>query len=137
MLESLQTQWGDTMKAILCKEYGGPEKLIIGDTDSPIPEPDQVVVDVYAASINFPDTLQIQGKYQFQPPMPFTPGSEVGGVVSHVGSEVSNLKVGDRVMAVSTIGGMAEQVCCNASSVRKIPDNMDFNTAAGLSLIHI
>ena len=136
MLESLQTQWGDTMKAILCKEYGGPEKLIIGDTDSPIPEPDQVVVDVYAASINFPDTLQIQGKYQFQPPMPFTPGSEVGGVVSHVGSEVSNLKVGDRVMAVSTIGGMAEQVCCNASSVRKIPDNMDFNTAAGFAMVY-
>jgi NADPH2:quinone reductase len=124
------------MKAILCKEYGGPEKLSIGEVDNPVPESDQVVVDVHAASINFPDTLQIQGKYQFQPPMPFTPGSEVGGIVAEVGSDVTGLKVGDRVMAVSTIGGMAEKVCCAATSARKIPDNMDFNTAAGFAMVY-
>ena len=73
------------MKAVLCKSYGPPEDLVLEDVDDPVAGDNEAVVEVYAASLNFPDGLQIQGKYQFQPPMPFTPGSEVGGVIKSIG----------------------------------------------------
>ena len=124
------------MKALLCKSYGPPENLVLENVPDLTPEDNEVIVDVYAASLNFPDTLQIQGKYQFQPPMPFTPGSEVGGVVRSVGTGVTHVKAGDRVMATPSLGGMAEQVRCPAASVRRIPDSMDFRTAAGFTMIY-
>lgn len=124
------------MKALVCHTYGTSENLVLEDVANPVPGKNQVLIDVYAASLNFPDTLQIQGKYQFQPPMPFTPGSELGGIISAVGEGVKDLQVGDRVMATPSIGGMAEQVVANATSVRKIPDNMDFKTAAGFAMVY-
>lgn len=124
------------MKALVCHTYGTSENLVLEDVANPVPGKNQVLIDVYAASLNFPDTLQIQGKYQFQPPMPFTPGSELGGIISAVGEGVKDLQVGDRVMATPSIGGMAEQVVTNATSVRKIPDNMDFKTAAGFAMVY-
>ncbi|MEX1197566.1 MAG: NADPH:quinone oxidoreductase family protein [Pseudohongiellaceae bacterium] len=124
------------MKAILCKSYGPPENLALEELDDLEPGEQEVVVDVYAASLNFPDTLQIEGKYQFQPPMPFTPGSEVGGVVRKVGPGLTGLEPGDRVMATPSIGGMAEQVIVPAGSLRVIPDNMDFPTAAGFAMVY-
>lgn len=124
------------MKAILCKSYGPPENLSLETVDDLKPGEKEVVVDVYAASLNFPDTLQIQGKYQFQPPMPFTPGSEVGGIIREVGPGLSGFNVGDRVMATPAIGGMAEQVIVPGHSLRKIPDSMDFRTAAGFAMIY-
>jgi len=124
------------MKAIRCHEYGPPEKLVFETIDDPVAGDDEAVVDVYAASLNFPDTLQIQGKYQFQPPMPFTPGSEVGGIIKSVGPGLSGFAPGDRVMAIPGIGGLAEQVVCKADALRKIPDNMDFKTAAGFAMVY-
>jgi NADPH2:quinone reductase len=124
------------MKAIVCSSYGPPENLSLEDIPNPVPGDDEALVDVYAASLNFPDGLQIQGKYQFQPPMPFIPGSEVGGVISALGSDLSGFEVGDRVMATPGIGGLAEQVAVKADSLRKIPDSMDFKTAAGFAMIY-
>lgn len=124
------------MKAIVCKSYGPPENLVLEDIDDPIAAENEAIVEVYSASLNFPDGLQIQGKYQFQPPMPFTPGSEVGGIVKSVGPGMEDIKVGDRVMATPGIGGLAELVTVKADGLRKIPDNMDFKTAAGFAMIY-
>jgi len=124
------------MKALLCKSYGPPENLALEEIDDLTPGDLEAVVDVHAASLNFPDTLQIQGKYQFQPPMPFSPGSEVGGVISAIGSNLKGFSVGDRVMATPAVGGMAEQVIVPAAGLRKIPDSMDFRTAAGFAMVY-
>jgi NADPH:quinone reductase len=124
------------MKAIVCKSYGPPENLLLEEVDDPIAAEDEAIVQVYSASLNFPDGLQIQGKYQFQPPMPFTPGSEVGGIISSIGSGIQGFAVGDRVMATPGIGGLAEQVAVKADGLRKIPDSMDFKTAAGFAMIY-
>lgn len=124
------------MKAILCKSYGPPENLVLEEVEDLVPGENEAVVDVHAASLNFPDTLQIQGKYQFQPPMPFTPGSEVGGVIRATGSGLKDFSVGDRVMATPAIGGMAEQVLVPDTGLRKIPDSMDFRTAAGFAMVY-
>ncbi|MDT8429138.1 MAG: NADPH:quinone oxidoreductase family protein [Pseudomonadales bacterium] len=124
------------MKAILCTSYGPPENLLLQELPDLVPGKGQAVVDVYSASLNFPDTLQIQGKYQFQPPMPFSPGSEVGGVIKALGEGMQGFAIGDRVMATPSIGGMAEQVLVPASGLRKIPDNMDFNTAASFAMVY-
>jgi NADPH:quinone reductase len=124
------------MKAIQCKSYGPAENLSIEEVDDPVAGNNEAVVEVYAASLNFPDGLQIQGKYQFQPPMPFTPGSEVGGVIRSVGPGLEGFEVGDRVMATPGIGGLAEQVIVKAEGLRKIPDSMDFKTAASFTMVY-
>ncbi len=124
------------MKAILCKSYGPPENLVLEEVPDLVPGNGEAIVEVYAASLNFPDTLQIQGKYQFQPPMPFSPGSEVGGVIIATGAGLTGFAIGDRVMATPSIGGMAEQVRVTAAGLRKIPDNMDFKTAAGFAMVY-
>jgi len=124
------------MKAIVCKSYGPPENLALEEIDDPVAAENEAVVQVYSASLNFPDGLQIQGKYQFQPPMPFTPGSEVGGIITSVGENIQNFAVGDRVMATPGIGGLAEQVAVKADGLRKIPHSMDFKTAAGFAMIY-
>ena len=124
------------MKAIVCKTYGPPENLVLEEIDDPVAAENEAVVQIYSASLNFPDGLQIQGKYQFQPPMPFTPGSEVGGIITSVGAGIQGFAVGDRVMATPGIGGLAEQVAVKADGLRKIPDSMDFKTAAGFAMIY-
>ena len=124
------------MKAIVCKTYGPPENLVLEEIDDPVASENEAVVQIYSASLNFPDGLQIQGKYQFQPPMPFTPGSEVGGIITSVGAGIQGFAVGDRVMATPGIGGLAEQVAVKADGLRKIPDSMDFKTAAGFAMIY-
>lgn len=124
------------MRAIVCSSYGPPENLSLEDIANPVPKENEAIVEVYAASLNFPDGLQIQGKYQFQPPMPFTPGSEVGGVIIAIGSGIKGFSVGDRVMATPGIGGLAEQVAVKSDGLRKIPDSMDFKTAAGFAMIY-
>ena len=86
------------MRAVLCKEFGPPESLVVEDIASPEPGPGEVVLEVHAAAVNFPDVLIIQNKYQFKPPLPFAPGGEVAGVVSKLGDGVKNLKIGDRVI---------------------------------------
>ena len=93
------------MKALLCKSYGPAENLVIENIADPIPGDHDVLIDVEAASLNFPDVLIIEGKYQFKPDMPFSPGGEVAGTISRIGKEVKKYKVGDRVMGLTGWGG--------------------------------
>ena len=137
MVESAFVEFQDLkMKAILCKSHGPPENLVLEEIPEPLAGDGEAIVEVYAASLNFPDGLQIQGKYQLQPPMPFTPGSEVGGIIKSVGAGLTGFAEGDRVMAIPGIGGLAEQVVVKADGLRKIPDSMDFRTAAGFAMIY-
>jgi NADPH2:quinone reductase len=124
------------MKAVLCKAFGPPESLVIEEVESPVPGPGQVVVSVRAAGINFPDTLIIQDKYQFKPPLPFSPGSEVAGIVKEVGSRVESIKVGDRVIAFGTYGGYSEEFVADAEAILPIPDGVDFDVAASFTMIY-
>src|SRR5258708_5308199 len=102
------------MRAVLCKAYGPPSSLTLEDIPSLEPAPNQVVVGVKAAGVNFPDTLIIQGKYQFKPAFPFSPGSEVAGMIVRTGSGVTSFRVGDRVIASVGYGGFAEEALAAA-----------------------
>ncbi len=124
------------MKVIQCQSYGPPENLKLVETEAPVATAGEAVIEVFAASLNFPDTLQIQGKYQFQPPMPFVPGSEIAGKVKAVGANITDLQPGDRVMATPGIGGLAEEVAVARAAIRKIPERMDFPTAAGFAMVY-
>src|SRR5690242_3957846 len=103
------------MKAVLCKQFGPPESLVLEDLPALAPGAGEVVVSMKAASINFPDVLIIQNKYQFKPPLPFSPGSELAGVIKSVGDGVKGFKAGDRVIAFTTYGAFAEEVKVEAS----------------------
>lgn len=124
------------MKAVLCKAFGPAENLVVEDLDSPQIKKGEVLLDVHAAGVNFPDTLIIEGKYQFKPPFPFSPGGEAAGVVAAVGEKISHLKVGDRVMALTGWGSFAEQVAVSGQNVLPIPAEMDFTTAAAFSMTY-
>jgi NADPH2:quinone reductase len=124
------------MKAVLCKELGPPEKLVVEDVPSPRPGKGQVVVSVKAAGVNFPDTLIIQGKYQFKPEPPFSPGGEVAGVVKELGEGVGGVKPGDRVIASSTYGGFAEEMAIEAERLVAIPEAMDYVPASAFILTY-
>jgi NADPH2:quinone reductase len=122
------------MRAVLCTEYGAQDKLSIADVADPVPGPGEVVIDMAAASLNFPDLLVIAGLYQFKPEPPFVPGAEGAGTVSGVGSDVTHVNVGQRVMAVGVQGAFADRWVVDAGSVIPIPNDMGFATAASLTL---
>ena len=124
------------MKAVLCKEYGLPEKLVVADVPSPKAAQGQVVVSVKACGVNFPDTLITQGKYQFKPEMPFSPGGEVAGVIKEIGEGVTRVKPGDRVIAFNTWGGFAEEMVVDADRTIPMPATMDFVPAAAFVLTY-
>src|SRR4051812_9187009 len=124
------------MKAVLCKQYGPPESLVIEDLPSPKPGPGEVVISVKAASINFPDVLIIQNKYQLKPPLPFSPGSELAGVVKETGAGVSGVKPGDKVIAFTGYGAFAEEVKTEAARLIPLPPKMDFPTGAAFILTY-
>ena len=124
------------MKAVLCKAFGPAETLVLEDVASPEVKKTEIVLDVHAAGVNFPDTLIIEGKYQFKPPFPFSPGGEAAGVVAAVGEKVSHVKVGDRVMALTGWGSFAEQVAVPGYNVMPIPPSMDFNSAAAFGMTY-
>lgn len=124
------------MKALLCTHLGPPDKLEIHHVPPPVAGPDEVVVSVKAASVNFPDVLIIENKYQFKPPLPFSPGSELAGVIKEVGPGTSPLAIGDRVMAFTLYGAFREEVKLAASQVFPIPAEIDFVTAATLLLTY-
>lgn len=124
------------MRAVLCKELGPPEKLVVEEVPSLKPGKGQVVVSVKAAGVNFPDILIIQGKYQFKPEPPFSPGGEVAGVVKELGEGVSGVKRGDRVIASSTYGGFAEEMTIDAERLVAIPDGMDYVPASAFILTY-
>ncbi len=124
------------MRAVLSTDPGGPETLTIEELPDPEATPGHVVIDMKAASVNFPDFLIIQDMYQVRPPRPFSPGSELAGIVSAVGEGVDTVAVGDRVLAVPGHGAMAEKVAVHASVVRPIPDAMTFEDAASFLLTY-
>jgi NADPH2:quinone reductase len=124
------------MRAILCKQYGPPDSLVFEELPSPAPKSGEVVVSVRAASVNFPDVLIIENKYQVKPPLPFSPGSELAGVVKQTGDGVTNVKPGDRVFAITGYGAFAEEVAVDAKRLMPIPSGMDFETASAFGLTY-
>jgi NADPH:quinone reductase len=124
------------MKAMLCKAFGPAETLVLEEVASPEAKKTEVLLEVHAAGVNFPDTLIIEGKYQFKPPFPFSPGGEAAGVIAAVGEKVGHLKVGDRVMALTGWGSFAEEVAVPGYNVMPIPEGMDFPTAAAFGMTY-
>lgn len=125
------------MKAVVCNTYGQPEQLEIAEIASPTPGKGQALVRVHACGVSFPDSLIIQGKYQVRPPLPFTPGGEVAGVVTALGEGTAGMRgvhEGSRVMAFTSTGGYAEEVVCDATSLVPIPDDVDFAPAAAFAM---
>jgi NADPH2:quinone reductase len=123
------------MKAVLCKQHGLPDTLVLEEIPSPKAGAKQVVITVKACGVNFPDTLIIQNKYQFKPELPFSPGGEVAGIIKEVGEGVSHLNIGDTVIAMTGWGGFAEEVLTDASRVFPVPPVFDFKTAATFAYV--
>lgn len=124
------------MRAILSKTPGGPETLVLEEKLDPTPKKGEVVIDVRAVGINFPDTLIIEDKYQFRPERPFSPGGEVAGVIEAVGEGVKGLFKGDRVIAVPGWGGLVERLAVPAATVIKMPEAMSFEEGAALIMTY-
>jgi NADPH2:quinone reductase len=124
------------LKALLCKQFGPPESLVLEDVPSPKPGAGEVVVSIKAASVNFPDVLIIQNRYQFKPPLPFSPGSELAGVVKEIGEGVKNEKPGDKVIAFTTFGAFAEEVKTESGRLLPMPEGMSYAEAASFVLTY-
>jgi NADPH2:quinone reductase len=124
------------MKALLCTRYGTPDDLGLADIADPTPGPDEAVVCVKAAALNFFDTLIIAGKYQTKPAMPFSPSAEFAGTVESTGVGVSGFAAGDRVLGYSGYGAARERIAIKAERLIKIPDSLDFDRAAGLCVTY-
>ena len=124
------------MKALLSKEPGGPDTLELSDLPDPEAGPGQVVVAVKACAINYPDVLIIEDKYQFRPARPFAPGGEIAGVVEAVGAGVTEWVPGDRVIAVTGHGGLAEKVLVGAGQLYRLPEGRGFEEGAALLLTY-
>src|SRR5258707_12916220 len=125
-----------TMKAWRVHSWGEPETMTFDDVATPEPAPNQVRIRNRAAGLNFFDILQVQGKYEIKPPFPFTPGAEVAGVVEAVGEGVTEFAVGDRVLAITHGGGMAEYSLGRIGNVFPIPEGMDFPEAAAMPVVY-
>jgi len=124
------------MRALVCKEYGPPESLVIEEHDDPSPAEGQILVDVAAAGINFPDVLAIAGQYQVKTPTPFVPGNEAAGVVAEIGDGVKHFAVGDRVI-INTMGGAFASKCvADARMSMPLPDDLSFEQGAGFSVTY-
>jgi len=124
------------MKAIVCSHFGPPEQLEFVDIPEPQAGPGEVVVRVKAAALNFFDLLIIAGKYQHKPPFPFSPASEFAGIVESVGKGVTEFKPGDRVMGSTGWGAAREAIATAADRLVKLPDNLDFERASGLTVTY-
>ena len=124
------------MKALVCTAFGPLENLAVADVPSPQPRAGQVLVDVKASSINFPDALMVKGLYQVKPPLPFSPGAELSGVVKELGAEVRGFAVGDRVAGVCGWGGFAEECVVAADQLIALPADMDFDVGAAFGLTY-
>jgi NADPH:quinone reductase len=122
------------MRAVVCHEFGPPERLLVEDVEDPEPEEGQLLVEVAASPVTFPDTLMIEDKYQFKATLPYIPGGDVAGVVVGLGNGVNGWAVGDRVAGgPGTIGGYAELAIVPAATARRVPESVDFAAVAGLN----
>lgn len=124
------------MRAILCKEYGPADTLVIEDIASPVAKGSGVKIRVKAAGLNFPDTLIIEGKYQIKPSMPFSPGGEMAGEVLEVGEKVTRFKKGDRVMGLTGFGAFSEEIVAAEANLLPIPDGMSDEEAAAFTMVY-
>jgi NADPH2:quinone reductase len=124
------------MKAIVCNKFGAPDTLEYQEIDAPSPKEGQLLITVKACSVNFPDTLIIQGKYQFRPEFPFSPGSDVAGIVAEVGENVTHFKVGDDVVGFIPFGGFAEKAIVNAKDCFPKPNGMSMVNASAFLLAY-
>ena len=124
------------MRALVCNKYGPPESLVIEEHDDPVAGSGQIVVDVAAAGINFPDVLSIAGKYQVKTPTPFVPGNEAAGVVSAIGDGVSRIAVGDKVIVTTLGGAFAEKVVAEEKTTMPLPEGLNFEQAAGFAVTY-
>lgn len=120
------------MRAVLCEEYGGPDRLVVAEVDAPSAPPGHVVVTGHAWGVNLPDHLAIAGKYQVRAPTPFSPGVELSGIIRSVGEGVTDLEPGMRVAAHPVFGAMAEEAIVPANRVFPIPDSINFEDAAAM-----
>lgn len=120
------------MKAIVCSDFGPIENIEYKEVDEPILNKDSILIKVKSVGVNFPDGLLVQGKYQLKPETPFIPGMEIAGEVIGLGSDVSDIKIGDRIAALSQLNGYAEKAAVNNSSVFKIPASMSFDDSCAL-----
>jgi len=124
------------MKALLCKQWGPPDSLVVEDVPDLVAGDNDAIVRVKAAGVNFPDTLIIQNKYQFKPELPFAPGGECAGVVETVGAKVKNVKAGDKVIAFTGAGAFAQQVRADARMLVPITDGLDFTVASAFVMTY-
>lgn len=124
------------MKAVLSKEVGGPESLVVEDIAEPVPGAGEVLVKVAACAINFPDTLIIRDLYQFKPPRPFAPGGEISGTIEALGEGVEGWRVGDRVMCGTGSGGLQEKIAVAAERLFKVPEGIDLVQASALLMTY-
>ena len=124
------------MKAMVCAAFAPVEALTFGDFPEPQAGPGEVVIDVVAAGVNYPDVLIVQGKYQSKPPLPFVPGSEASGRIAAIGEGVEGFAPGDRVIAFTGSGSFARQVRVPATQVWPVPDGVDLEVAAGISITY-
>ena len=124
------------MKSVLSKETGGPETLVVEEIDAPVPAKGEVLIDVAACAINFPDTLIIRDMYQFKPPRPFAPGGEISGTIKQLGDGVEGFAVGDRVICGLGNGGLQEKVVAPAAKLFKVPDGIDLVQASALLMTY-
>lgn len=124
------------MKAVLSKETGGPETLVVEDIEAPTPGKGEVLIDVAACAINFPDTLIIRDMYQFKPPRPFAPGGEISGIIEALGEGVEGFAVGDKVICGVGNGGLQEKVAVAAARLFKVPDGIDLVQASALLMTY-
>lgn len=124
------------MKAVLSKETGGPETLVVEEIDTPSPGKGEVLIDVAACAINFPDTLIIRDLYQFKPPRPFAPGGEISGTIEAIGEGVTDYAVGDRVICGVGNGGLQEKLVVSAARLFRVPDDIDLVQASALLMTY-
>ena len=124
------------MKALVCNELGPTDNLTLEERPTPVPGKGEILVDVKAAGVNFPDVLTVQGKYQFKPELPFVPGVEVAGIVAGVGEGVTSRKVGDRVISTLPIGGFSEQCIGSEHGSFSMGETMSFDQAAGFAITY-
>jgi NADPH2:quinone reductase len=123
-----------SMRAVVCKEFGPPENLVVEEIDEPVPGPGQLLIDVHAAAVTFPDTLMLEDKYQFKTGLPYVPGTEGAGVVAAIGEGVEGWSIGDRVVGgLGTTGGFAEQMLIPAAASRRLPEGVSFDAVSGLN----